>query len=115
MGKYKELAEKIGSVVDEKNAEYGSAFDHAGEFLKLIYPNGIPVNAYVDALCAVRLFDKLKRIGAVEESVVTKGKIDAWKDIVGYGLLSLYKDTEHLSKEISETDSLLKEDKKEEK
>lgn len=62
MGKYKDLAEKIGELVDNKNKAYGSSFDQAGEFLKLLYPNGIPVEAYTDALCIVRIFDKLKRL-----------------------------------------------------
>lgn len=92
MGKYKDLAEKIGELVDNKNKAYGSSFDQAGEFLKLLYPNGIPVEAYTDALCIVRIFDKLKRLSNSGNLPANEGKIDAWKDIVGYGLLGLHKD-----------------------
>lgn len=93
MGKYKELAEQIGSMVDDKNLAYGSSFEQAGDFLKLLYPDGIPVDSYTDALCIVRIFDKLKRLGNASNLPATEGKIDAWKDIVGYGLLGLHKDS----------------------
>lgn len=92
MGKYTELAEQIGNLVDQKNAAYGSSFDQAGDFLKLLYPDGIPVDSYTDALCIVRIFDKLKRLGNAGNLPANEGKIDAWKDIIGYGLLGLYKD-----------------------
>ena len=91
---YEKLATKIGTLVDSKNKQYGDSFAQSGEFLKLIYPNGIPADAYTDALCIVRIFDKLKRIGNASNLPVNEGKIDAWSDIIGYGLLGLQKDSE---------------------
>ena len=88
MGKYTDLAERIGKLVDEKNAAYGSSFDQAGDFLKLLYPNGIPVDSYTDMLCVVRIFDKLKRIATRKDAFGES----PYGDIVGYGLLGLYKD-----------------------
>jgi hypothetical protein len=88
MGKYTDLAEKIGKLVDEKNAAYGSSFDQAGDFLKLLYPDGIPVDSYTDMLCVVRIFDKLKRIATRKDAFGES----PYGDIVGYGLLGLYKD-----------------------
>lgn len=88
MGKYTELAEKIGKLVDDKNAAYGSSFDQAGDFLKLLYPDGIPVDSYTDMLCVVRIFDKLKRIATRKDAFGES----PYGDIVGYGLLGLYKD-----------------------
>ena len=88
MGKYTDLAEKIGKLVDEKNAAYGSSFDQAGDFLKLLYPNGIPVDSYTDMLCVVRIFDKLKRIATRKDAFGES----PYGDIVGYGLLGLFKD-----------------------
>jgi len=88
MGKYTELAEKIGKLVDNKNAAYGSSFDQAGDFLKLLYPNGIPVDSYTDMLCVVRIFDKLKRIATRKDAFGES----PYGDIVGYGLLGLHKD-----------------------
>ena len=88
MKKFEELARKIGSLVDEKNTAYGNSFEQAGDFLRLLYPNGIPPESYSDMLCVVRIFDKLKRIatnkGAFSES--------PYQDIVGYGLLGVDKD-----------------------
>lgn len=88
MGKYTDLAEKIGKLVDEKNAAYGSSFDQAGDFLRLLYPDGIPVDSYTDMLCVVRIFDKLKRIATRKDAFGES----PYGDIVGYGLLGLYKD-----------------------
>lgn len=93
MGKYTDLAEKIGKLVDDKNTAYGNSFELAGDFLKLLYPNGIPVSAYTDALCIVRIFDKLKRLSNANNLPANEGKVDAWKDIIGYGLLGLNKDS----------------------
>lgn len=88
MAKFEDLAKKIGSLVDEKNSAYGNSFEQAGDFLRLLYPNGIPPESYGDMLCVVRIFDKLKRIatnkGAFSES--------PYQDIVGYGLLGVDKD-----------------------
>jgi hypothetical protein len=82
---YLELAEQIGKLVEEKNAAYGSSFDKTGDFLKLLYPNGVNINQYNDMLCLVRIFDKLMRIandkGAFSE--------EPYKDIMGYALLGL--------------------------
>lgn len=76
MGKYKELAEQIGNLVEEKNAAYGNSFDQAGEFLRLLYPNGIPPEAYGDMLCVVRIFDKLKRIATNKDAFGEDPKSD---------------------------------------
>ena len=88
MGKYKELAEQIGNLVEEKNAAYGNSFDQAGEFLRLLYPNGIPPEAYGDMLCVVRIFDKLNRIATNKDAFCES----PYGDIIGYGLLGLHKD-----------------------
>jgi len=93
MKNYQELAKDVADLVTEKQKAYGNSFDQAGDFLKLLYPNGIPVDSYTDALCIVRIFDKLKRLGNSSNLPVNEGKIDAWKDIVGYGLLGLHKDS----------------------
>lgn len=90
MGKYKELAEQIGNLVEQKNAAYGNSFDQAGEFLKLLYPNGIPPESYGDMLCVVRIFDKLKRIATKKDAFGES----PYGDIIGYGLLGLNKDVE---------------------
>ncbi|GIM47017.1 hypothetical protein DNHGIG_25660 [Collibacillus ludicampi] len=85
---YETLGREIGALVNEKNAAYGDSFAKCGEFLKLLYPDGIQPEQYTDALCLVRIFDKQMRIatnkGAFSES--------PYRDIVGYGLLGVAKD-----------------------
>ena len=102
MGKYKELAEQIGNLVEEKNAAYGNSFDQAGDFLRLLYPNGIPPESYGDMLCVVRIFDKLKRIATRKDAFSES----PYGDIIGYGLLGLNKDLEANKKKIPEEEKI---------
>lgn len=84
--KYEVLAAEIGRLVDEKNKAYGNSFAEAGEFLKILYPNGIPVEAYNDALTLTRIFDKLKRIATNNDPF---GE-DPFFDIAGYAILGVF-------------------------
>jgi len=80
---YEELGQRIGQIVDEKQAAYGDSFHKCADFLRLLYPAGVPPDKYQDMLCLVRIFDKQMRIatdaGAFGES--------PYSDIAGYGLL----------------------------
>ena len=82
------MAKGIADLVSEKEKAYGSAFDKAGDFLKVLYPNGIKSEQYKDMLCIVRVFDKLMRIATSYEGTEEK-KIDAYSDMMGYALLGL--------------------------
>jgi len=75
-------------MVNEKNAAYGDSFAKCGEFLKLLYPNGIQPDQYTDALCLVRIFDKQMRIATMKNAFGES----PYRDIVGYGLLGVAKD-----------------------
>jgi len=88
--KYTSIGLEIGELVDEKNAAYGDSFTKAADFLQILYPNGIPVTAYTDALCIVRIFDKLMRLAS------DKGYNNErpYADIAGYAFLGLVKDRE---------------------
>ncbi len=88
MKKYQKLANEVGALVDLKNQAYGNSFDQAGDFLKLLYPDGIPPEKYSDMLCVVRIFDKLKRIATKKDALAES----PYADLVGYGLLGLEKD-----------------------
>lgn len=82
---YEQLGQRVGALVDTKNKAYGSAFDDAGNFLKLLYPNGIQPSQYGDALALVRIFDKMKRIATDRDAMGES----PYQDIAGYGLLGL--------------------------
>lgn len=83
-----ELAEGIASLVTEKEKAYGSAFDKAGEFIKLLYPEGIKPDQYKDMLCVLRIFDKLMRIATAYDGTEEK-RVEAYSDTTGYSLLGL--------------------------
>lgn len=85
---YQKIASAVGALVNEKNAAYGNSFEQAGEFLKLLFPNGIPPESYDDMLCIVRIFDKLKRVATNKDAFGES----PFQDIVGYGLLGMAKD-----------------------
>jgi hypothetical protein len=78
----------IADLVAEKNRAYGSAFEKAGDFLRLLYPDGLRPEQLDDALLLVRIFDKQMRVatrkGAFGES--------PFRDIAGYGLLGAARD-----------------------
>lgn len=80
--KYESIGQAIGNLVDEKNKQYGDAFNKSDEFLKILYPNGISTEQYSDMLAVVRIFDKLMRVANGNQ-----GNENAFQDIAGYGIL----------------------------
>lgn len=80
--KYESIGRVIGQLVDEKNKQYGDAFNKSGDYLKILYPNGIQPHQYKDALALVRDFDKSMRIANGNQ-----GEENAWNDKAGYGIL----------------------------
>lgn len=59
---YEEIGRAIGALVDEKNKAYGNSFHHAGEVLKIMYPDGVRPDQYQGMLYTVRVIDKLFRM-----------------------------------------------------
>ena len=82
-GKFQEIGNEIGLLVDVKNAAYGSAFEKAGAYLRLLYPDGIRPEQYGDALALVRDFDKSMRIATQKDAFGES----PWKDKAGYAIL----------------------------
>ena len=80
-----QIASEIGKLVDEKNKAYGDSFAKTGEFLRLLYPDGIPPEKYGDALCLVRIWDKMKRIATDKDALGES----PYRDIAGYALLGI--------------------------
>lgn len=81
------IGKQVGELVDEKNAAYGSSFKTSAEALKLLFPNGIPVDSYGDALLLVRIWDKMGRIAHNKDSFGES----PFQDIAGYGILGMSK------------------------
>ena len=82
---YEELGRRVGAIVNEKNKAYGNSFGAAGEFLKLLYPDGVRPEQYTDMLCLVRVLDKLKRIATDKDAFGES----PYSDLAGYSLLGL--------------------------
>ena len=83
---YEQAALDIAKLVETKQMQYGNSFGNAHKILEILYPNGVPVNAYQDLLTVTRIIDKLFRIANGDQ-----GDESAWKDINGYSLLSVIK------------------------
>jgi len=80
---YTQVAEDIGQLLVEKNKAYGDSFRKSGAFLELLYPNGIAVDQMADALCLVRMIDKMFRIATHKDAFGES----PYRDIAGYAIL----------------------------
>jgi hypothetical protein len=80
---YEGLGSELGKLIAEKQLAYGDSYGKSGEVLKQLFPNGIPMESYTDALAIVRIVDKLFRVATDP----TWGGESPWKDIAGYALL----------------------------
>jgi len=82
---YADLGLEIGQLVESKQQAYGDSFGRSGNVLRVLYPDGIKLEQYDDALAIVRIVDKLFRVashGANDLHGESPGR-----DIAGYGLL----------------------------
>jgi len=86
MKTYAELAAEIGELVERKNAAYGNSVEASGEFLALLYKEGLQPDQYAHALLLVRIFDKLKRIATDADALGES----PYEDIAGYGILGAH-------------------------
>ena len=83
MKKFADIGESVGALVDEKQAAYGDSFGKAGKIMRVLYPEGIRPDQMDDALCIVRIVDKLFRIATDRDALGES----PYRDIAGYGLL----------------------------
>jgi hypothetical protein len=90
---YKDIGIEIGSLVDEKNAAYGSSFAECHKILSVLYPAGIKPDQYTDALAIIRVIDKLFRIANKKDAFGES----PWRDIAGYALLGIQNDSKKSS------------------
>lgn len=82
---FQEVAGDLGDLVTDKNKKYGDSFGKTRAFLEILWPNGIPLEAYTDALTVVRVFDKLMRIATNKDAY---GE-NPWRDVAGYAILAV--------------------------
>jgi hypothetical protein len=87
---YEEIGKRIGKLVSEKQKAYGDSFSQSSKIIEILYPNGIPVEQYIDALAVIRVIDKLFRI-ANDKGY---GGESPWNDMCGYSILSVWRDSQ---------------------
>jgi len=80
---YKSLAMEIANIVEQKQAAYGDSFGNTGDMMRRLYPNGIALDQMDDALCLVRIMDKIFRIATARDAFGES----PYRDIAGYALL----------------------------
>jgi len=84
---YALMGQQIGELVQEKQAAYGDSFGKSGQVLKILYPNGISLDQIDDALCVVRIVDKLFRIATDRDALGES----PYRDISGYAILGAFR------------------------
>jgi hypothetical protein len=89
---YKHLGYDVGKLVEEKQVQYGDSVGKSARILETLFPSGIPVHSFPDALLIVRILDKLSRLAQRGPEAKDLGGESPWRDIAGYGLLGLMKD-----------------------
>jgi len=82
------MADEIVSLLEKKEEAYGSAFDKVGEFVKLLYPEGVQPHQYTDMLFCVRMFDKMMRVANNKKAF----NEEPYKDMTGYSFLGWRKE-----------------------
>lgn len=82
---YATLAAEVAATVERKNKAYGDSFAKVTRTLELMFPNGIPVEAYADLGGIVRTLDKLFRVATDRDAL----EENPWGDIAGYALLAV--------------------------
>lgn len=81
---YVKVGKELGELVNEKQAAYGDSFGRSNEVLKILYPDGVPVEKYSDFLALTRVIDKCFRIATDRDALGES----PWRDVAGYALLS---------------------------
>lgn len=84
---YPLFAQKIGELVEQKQAIYGDSFGKSGQIMRILYPDGIPPEKMDDALCITRILDKLFRIATDKDALGES----PYRDIAGYAMLGAHR------------------------
>jgi hypothetical protein len=86
--------EKVAQIIDmqeEKAYRYGNVDQKMQLAMKALYPEGIPSDGYRDGLYVIHILEKLARIA--NPNIDFNSKLDAKKDVAGYSILAIEKDT----------------------
>lgn len=95
MSKLTQLARDLGELCESKRRAYGDSVGKSAEVLRILYPNGLKPDQYLDAITAARIVDKLSRKAQGNDPHGESPYIDA----AGHALVALA----HHSVEVPET------------
>jgi hypothetical protein len=84
---YVTFGRELGELVTSKQKAYGNAFERSADMLKILYPNGVRPDQFVDLLTVARILDKLMRVATDKDAF---GE-DPFQDIGGYAMLAVVK------------------------
>lgn len=87
--KYASLAKEIAELLEQKQHAYGDSFGKAGSIMRILYPDGVSIEALSDALTVVRVIDKLFRVATNKDAFGES----PWRDIAGYAILAAERDS----------------------
>src|SRR2546425_156935 len=76
------IGAEIGQLVEKKNKAYGNAFVRTADMMRVVFPDGIKPEQYLDAGIFFRMFDKIFRIVTEPDAFGES----PYKDIAGYGI-----------------------------
>lgn len=71
----------------QKKKEYGNTDEIVVSAMKALYPAGVPLERYYEAIFTLKILEKLSRLSST--SLSEERLRDAYKDVVGYGLLGV--------------------------
>lgn len=96
---YPKIGKEIGDLVEEKQIKYGDSFGRCHKIMEILYPDGLGLPAYTEALAVVRVVDKLFRIANRNNTKELGLHEDEspWRDIAGYALLMIEKEEQDVS------------------
>lgn len=83
MKTFQQIGTEAGALVEQKNAAYGSSFSKCGQYMRLLFPDGIRPEQYLDVLLLARDFDKSMRIANHRDAF---GE-NPYADKIGYAIL----------------------------
>jgi len=93
---YEELGQEVGKLVEMKQQAYGNSFGKAGAVMSLLYPEGVSLDQMQDALCMVRIIDKMFRIATHKDAFGES----PYRDIAGYALLGIRRSEQDKEEEL---------------
>ncbi|MDF2499317.1 MAG: hypothetical protein K0Q77_31 [Anaerosporomusa subterranea] len=82
-GRFQAIGNRIGQLVDQKDKAYGEAITTVEGVLRILYPGGINLEQFKDALIIVRILDKFSRIAKGDKKAFGE---NPWADCAGYSI-----------------------------